>query len=75
MTGITRTRHIATGLLLVFFCAAPAVFADDTELYIGGPSGTNPNAGPPNILLILDTSGSMSGAPLQLSKDFIHEAL
>ena len=58
MKGITRMKHIATGLLLTIFCASPAVLADDTELFLG-TIGTSPNAGPPNILFVLDTSGSM----------------
>ena len=58
MAGFKHARHVFTGMLSVLLCSSPLVLADDTELYVGG-GGANPNAGPPNILVILDTSGSM----------------
>src|SRR5690606_18669406 len=53
----TKNRSFALlgGLLGASLCGAPLVLADDTELFINY-SG---NASPPNILFILDTSGSM----------------
>ncbi len=51
-----RLRAVALGTLLALTCGSPAV-ADDTEIFVGRQSGARPN-----ILLILDTSGSMNGA-------------
>jgi type IV pilus assembly protein PilY1 len=55
-TVIRKTKWMSVGLLLALTCAAP-VYADDTELLL-----LNPNAAAqavPNVLLIIDSSGSM----------------
>ena len=46
---------LLAGLASATLAGAPAVLADDTELFVNYAA----NALPPNILLILDTSGSM----------------
>ncbi len=46
---------LLAGLASVSLAGAPAVLADDTELFVNDAA----HALPPNILLILDTSGSM----------------
>ena len=46
------------GLLCGLLSGAPLVSADDTELFVNYAS----SAAPPNILLIIDTSGSMGSA-------------
>ena len=56
----------ATALLLSLGVSAPA-FADDTELLIVDPSASG--ATPPNILFILDTSGSM-GDPVNTTEPY-----
>ncbi len=59
---------MSVGALLALTCGAPAV-ADDTELLL-----LNPNAGTnttPNILLIIDSSGSM-GDPVQTREVYDH---
>lgn len=55
MRCFDRLRGFAAGLALTFACGTPAL-ADDTEIFAGGA-----NSARPNILLILDTSGSMGG--------------
>lgn len=55
-----RIKHIGTGMVLALLCSSPLVLADDTELFLGNTTST-PNNGNPNILFILDTSGSMDG--------------
>ncbi len=51
-----RSTGLALGMLIALLGGAPVV-ADDVEVFLGTPS--DPGARP-NILLILDTSGSMS---------------
>lgn len=52
----TRTKWTSAGLLLALVVGSPAVtFADDTELLLLTPD----TGSKPNILFILDTSGSM----------------
>ena len=53
-----RTIAFSTGLAWVLL-ASSAVYADDTELFVGNASGAS--QAKPNVLLILDSSGSMSG--------------
>ncbi|HKE44535.1 MAG TPA: PilC/PilY family type IV pilus protein [Steroidobacteraceae bacterium] len=48
-----RLAALAGGIALAVFCGSPAL-ADDTEIFVGQQSGARPN-----ILFILDTSGSM----------------
>lgn len=55
MRSFHRLRGFAAGLALTLACGAPAL-ADDTEIFAGGRNGARPN-----VLLILDTSGSMEG--------------
>ncbi|MBU2678442.1 MAG: PQQ-binding-like beta-propeller repeat protein, partial [Gammaproteobacteria bacterium] len=53
---LKKTSWMSAGLALALTCGAPAV-ADDTELLLVSPStGTIPK---PNVLLIIDSSGSM----------------
>jgi len=40
----------------------PYALADDTEIFIGGADGATSTNAKPNVLFILDNSGSMSGA-------------
>jgi type IV pilus assembly protein PilY1 len=47
-------RSVSAGFALALFCGTPAL-ADDTEIFLG-----NMQSARPNILLIFDTSGSMS---------------
>jgi type IV pilus assembly protein PilY1 len=49
-----RSRALLIGTVLAFMCGAPAL-ADDTEIFLG----QNNTGVKPNILFILDTSGSM----------------
>jgi len=48
-----RLAALAGGIALAVFCGSPAL-ADDTEIFVGQQNGARPN-----ILFILDTSGSM----------------
>jgi len=56
-TSKTRTAWAGAGLLLTLTVASP-VWADDIELLLSTPSASN--AAKPNILFILDSSGSMT---------------
>lgn len=53
---IGRTAWFAAGVLSAAISAAPAA-ADDTELFIGTSTAVGAQ---PNILLIVDNSGSMA---------------
>ncbi|HSG57897.1 MAG TPA: hypothetical protein VLA06_00050 [Woeseiaceae bacterium] len=55
-TAIQRTKWTSAGLLLALTCGTPAV-ADDTELLLINPSADLQTT--PNVLLIIDSSGSM----------------
>ena len=63
---ITKYLAVSTSLLMTMTVCAPA-FADDTELLLVDPSASA--ATPPNILFILDTSGSM-GDPVPTTKPY-----
>ncbi len=52
---IRKTSWMSAGLLLTLLSGAPAI-ADDTELLLVDPNNQTPK---PNILLIIDSSGSM----------------
>ena len=51
-------KQVSSGLAITLAVCFPAI-ADDTEIYIG--SNATGNAVRPNVLFIVDTSGSMSG--------------
>ena len=51
----SRVPGFCAGVALSIFCGTPAV-ADDTEIFVGSQGDVRPN-----ILFILDTSGSMDG--------------
>ncbi len=53
-----RTCWLATGLLVSLGCG-PVAYADDTELFVAAADPTITGA-QPNILFIIDTSGSMT---------------
>ena len=55
-TSRTRTAWAGAGLLLALTVASP-VWADDVELLLSTPAASN--AAKPNILFIIDSSGSM----------------
>lgn len=57
----TVTRKISIALLTAFWVSFPvsAPLADDTEVYVGGNLGASTVR--PNVLFIIDTSGSMDG--------------
>ena len=55
-TVIQKTKWMSVGLVLALTCGAPAV-ADDTELLLVNPNAATQTV--PNILLIIDSSGSM----------------
>jgi len=55
-TSRTRTAWAGAGLLLALTVASP-VWADDVELLLSTPASSN--AAKPNILFIIDSSGSM----------------
>ncbi len=57
MLGI-RLRALAAGFLYVTLGLIPA-YADDTEIYFGGSQIASAQEVRPNILFVLDTSGSM----------------
>tara|TARA_R110002096_G_scaffold146914_6_gene305985 strand:- start:4375 stop:7764 length:3390 start_codon:yes stop_codon:yes gene_type:complete len=63
---ITRYLAVGASILITATVAAPA-FADDTELLLVAPA--NSAATPPNILFILDTSGSM-GDPVNTTEPY-----
>jgi len=50
-----RHTHLTIAILLVILAAAASLRADDTEIY-----GVVSTSIPPNVLIIFDTSGSMS---------------
>ncbi len=50
----TPLRSVAAGIVLALACGAPAL-ADDTEIFVGNVL----QSAQPNVLLVLDTSGSM----------------
>ena len=52
---LSRVRGFCAGLALTIFCATPSM-ADDTEIFVGSQGDVRPN-----IMFILDTSGSMDG--------------
>jgi type IV pilus assembly protein PilY1 len=56
LSFVRRFRHIATGALLATFVSLPVV-AEDSEIYVS--SGLSKEA-QPNILFVIDTSGSMT---------------
>lgn len=55
----TRKTALAAGLLYGL-CAGVPLHADDTEIYVG--LANTQNAAEPNVLFIIDTSGSMNTA-------------
>jgi type IV pilus assembly protein PilY1 len=57
ITTLRKTGQFGAGLLLAFVCGSPAL-ADDTELLLVNPDDLA--APKPNIMFILDTSGSMT---------------
>lgn len=57
MTSILKKYIHSLSAFLVVLASAPYAQADDTEIYFGNPSG---NGTIPNVLFILDNSGSMS---------------
>ena len=63
-----KTKYLAVGMsvFVTMTVSAPAI-ADDTELLLVDPS--NSAATPPNILFILDTSGSM-GDPVSTTEPY-----
>ncbi len=68
----TRTAWAGAGLLLTMMIASPA-WADDVELLLSTPAASN--AAKPNILFIIDSSGSMttvetSQEPFAAGKDY-----
>ena len=65
-TWNTKITSIGASLLLTVLTGMPAI-ADDTELLIVDPSKTS--ATPPNIMFILDTSGSM-GDPVDTTRPY-----
>ncbi len=70
---------IAAAAILVAFAGAPAL-ADDTEIYVG-QSADGQNSRDPNVLFIVDTSGSMDSMveierrPYDPSKDYDDECV
>ncbi len=56
LTSRMRTAWLGAGLLLTLTAGAP-VWADDVELLLSTPASSN--AAKPNILFIIDSSGSM----------------
>lgn len=61
MNAMKKLRVFALAFAYGLIAVAP-VMADDSELYVGGVAGGGGTAGtlnPPNVLLLLDTSGSM----------------
>jgi type IV pilus assembly protein PilY1 len=65
-TWNTKITSIGASLLLTILTGMPAI-ADDTELLIVDPGSTG--ATPPNIMFILDTSGSM-GDPVDTTEPY-----
>ncbi len=63
---LNKTLSIAASLLVTLVAGAPAI-ADDTELLVVDPGATV--ATPPNIMFILDTSGSM-GDPVDTTRPY-----
>ena len=59
MNKLNRTSAFALGLFLSLGINAPAQ-ADDTEIFTANASSGGSNI-QPNVLFILDTSGSMDG--------------
>ena len=56
-TVIRKTKWMSVGMFLALACGAP-VYADDTELLLVNPNAATQSI--PNVLLLIDSSGSMS---------------
>jgi type IV pilus assembly protein PilY1 len=54
-TFIRKFRHVATGAVLATFVSLPVV-AEDSEIYVSAGTGIEAQ---PNVLFVIDTSGSM----------------
>ncbi len=58
MNTLLRLRYCLVAATLSCTCLSPAIFADDTEIFFGQSNDAfNTN---PNVLFVLDTSGSMT---------------
>ncbi len=62
---------ISLGIALAISLAGSAVRADDVEIYLEEP----PDPVPPNVLFILDESGSMNSWPSPSRRDRLEEAM
>jgi len=76
----TRLSPACGGLLLALLAGAGPLAADDTEIFFGQTASSKSNH--PNVLFILDTSGSMrrtdsgqSGTRMQRLQDAMHEII
>lgn len=58
MSALRKLRVTLCAFACAMYAAAP-VLADDTEIYIGGGSSSSSGFQYPNVVLLLDTSGSM----------------
>lgn len=66
MKGVKTTlKSIGAALLATLWCTSP-VWGDDTEIFFGDVAGSDTR---PNVMFIIDTSGSMSGTVSGTGKD------
>ncbi|GAB5413060.1 MAG: hypothetical protein Cons2KO_06630 [Congregibacter sp.] len=66
MKRLTLTfKTIATALFTTLWCTSP-VWGDDTEIFFGDVAGSDTR---PNVMFIIDTSGSMGGNVAGTGKD------
>lgn len=56
MSSFKKVSHATMAFFYMAFAVSP-VMADDSEIYLAGSSGTSGN---PNVLMLIDTSGSMA---------------
>jgi len=56
--SMNKLKAVMFGMAYGLMLSAP-VHADDTEIYVNSISGSQPQSAAPNMLFILDTSGSM----------------
>lgn len=55
---INKLKQLTTGIAIGLLCVCSALMADDTEIFFGQQGDLNESN--PNLLFILDTSGSMN---------------